>query len=86
MVGSRFSGCGSCVVKMLLLMLTMNGDATAYKDILPHFTFKRLLSTLWQQLDEEPFLFQHDEVPEHKSSSIKARFDEFGVEELEYAA
>ena len=48
--------------------------ATAYNSVLP---------TLWQQFEEGPFLFQHDNAPVHKARSIQKLFVEIDVEELD---
>jgi hypothetical protein len=48
-----------------LVLLKGNLNATAYIDIL----YNSVLSTLWQQFGEGPFLFQHDNAPVHKARS-----------------
>ena len=45
-----------------------------------------MLPTLWQQLGEDPFLFQNDNAPEHKARSIQEWCVEIGVEELDRPA
>jgi hypothetical protein len=42
--------------------------------------------TLWQQFVEGPFLFQHDNVPVHKATSIQKWFVKIGMEELDWPA
>ena len=44
-----------------------------------------MIPTLWQQFGEGPFLFQHDNAPVHKASSIHEWLVEIGVEELHKA-
>ncbi|KAK3545468.1 hypothetical protein QTP70_007685 [Hemibagrus guttatus] len=42
-----------------------------------------ILPTLWEQFGNDPFLFQHDCKPVHKSRSLKTWMSEFDVEELD---
>ena len=45
-----------------------------------------MLSSLWQQFGEGPFLFQHDNTPVHKARSTQKWFVEISVEELDCTA
>ena len=45
-----------------------------------------MLPTLWQQFEEGPFLFQHDNAPVHKERSIQKWFVEITVEALDWPA
>ena len=58
------------------------GNTTAYNDILNNY----VLSTMWQQFGEAPFLLQHDNAPVHKAMSIQKWFVEISVEELNWPA
>jgi hypothetical protein len=50
-----------------LVLLKENLNATAYNDVLDY----SVLSYLWQQFGEGPFLFQHDNAPVHKARPIQ---------------
>ena len=45
-----------------------------------------VLPTLWQQIGEGPFPFQHDNAPVHKTRSMQTLFVKIGVEELDWPA
>ena len=45
-----------------------------------------LLPTFWQQFEEGPFPFQHDNAPVHKARCIQKWFDKISVEEHDWPA
>ena len=69
-------GCFSGIWLSPLAPVESTVNATAYKDISDNY----MVPTLWQQFEEDPFLFQHDSAPSvHKARSLKTWFDPFGV-------
>ncbi len=73
-------GCFSGVGLGPFLPVKGNYHVSEYENILDN----AILVRLWQHFGEGSFLFQHDYVPVHKSSSIKTWLDEFGVEEPDW--
>ena len=69
---------------LFFMVRAMKGDrnATAYNVIVDDF----MLSTLWQQFGEAPFLCQHNNAPVHKARSIQKWFVEIDLEELDWPA
>jgi hypothetical protein len=59
------------------------GSLVPVKGNLNATTCNSVLTTLWQQFGESPFLFQHYNAPVHKARSIQKWFVEIGVEELD---
>ena len=53
-----------------------------YQTILDNFA----LPTLWQQLGEDPSLFQHDNAPVQRLASTQDWFEDKGVEQLDSCA
>ena len=63
-----------------LVHVFKNLHDTAYSYILD----TSVLPTLCHQFVFGSFLFRHDNAPEHKDSSIKESFSQFGVEEPDW--
>ena len=75
-------GCFSGVALGPLVPVKGTLEASAYQDILDNFR----IPSLWEQLGDDLFLFQHDCAPVHKARSMKKCMNEFGVEELDWPA
>jgi hypothetical protein len=80
--GSMVWGCFFMVSVGTLVSVKGNLNATAYNYILDN----SVLTTLWQQFWEGPFLFQHDNAHVQKARSIQKWFAENDVKELDWPA
>ncbi|GFU13025.1 transposable element Tcb1 transposase [Trichonephila clavipes] len=63
-----------------LVPVTGNMNSEIYVDILDNAA----LPTIWQYFREGPFLFQQDNCSIHTSRLSQTRFDEMGVEKLDW--